>query len=100
MQLTRLTAEQRAALEADDSWVARWQREATREAVRWRRHDTCPQCGERIGHFGGSVERDPCSMIPKGVPLEEVRPNCLQVRRPQVGDAIRAACAAKKIAPV
>lgn len=90
MQLTRMTAEQRAALDADDAWVARWEREAAREAVRWRRYDTCPQCGERIGHFGGSVERDPCPNIPLNVPLEEVRPGRYAVRRPTLADAIRA----------
>lgn len=51
----------------------------------------CPMCGERIGHFGGSTERDPCGLIPADVPLEEVRPGCYSVHRSWIGDAIRAA---------
>lgn len=104
IELTRMPSDQLAALNEDEAWVLRWQHEATKEAVRWRRYDTCPQCGERIGHFAGSVDRDPCGAIPLGLPLEEVRPNRLEVRRPRLGDAIRAALCqradlGKKIAP-
>ncbi len=54
--------------------------------------DPCPDCGEIVGHFAGSAERDPCKRIPADVPLEEVRPGCYSVRRLHICDAIRAAC--------
>lgn len=82
--------------EEEAAYMARWRREARREAWRWRVcPDGCPACGERIWHFGGSVDRDPCELIPLNVPLDEVRPNCYAVRRLWIGDAIRAACDAK-----
>ncbi len=76
---------------------ARWESEARREAWRWRvwRDTPCPACGELIGHFGGSTTREPCELIPKDVPLEEIRPNCYTVRRYWIGDAIRAVCDGK-----
>lgn len=58
----------------------------------WARGERCRVCDEWIGHFGGSVDRDPCSMIPSDVPLEEIRRNCYEVLRPHIGDAIRKAC--------
>lgn len=67
-----------------------------RDFYRWRLiSDECPVCGERIGHFGGSTERDPCRLIPQGLPLVEVRPNCYAVRRHRIGAAIRVACQAR-----
>ena len=76
-----------------DSEVRRWRVSINRELLQWRTGEACPECGEWIGHFGGSAERDPCSYIPLNVPLEEVRPNCLTVRRHWRCDVIRAACA-------
>jgi hypothetical protein len=79
--------------ETEDEHRARWGREIRRELFRWRNSpDTCGFCGERIGHFGGSVDRDSCKLIPLNLPLDEVRPNCYVVRRAWIGDAIRAAC--------
>lgn len=75
----------------------RYHREAARSAWRWRVHtEGCPLCREWIGHFGGSAERDPCKLIPADVPLEELRPNCYDVRRPRIGDAIRAALSPRR----
>lgn len=72
---------------------ARWRNEIEKELYRWEwEPDGCYLCGERIGHSGGSVDRDPCPLIPLNLPLEEVRPNCMTVRRAWIGDAIRAAC--------
>ena len=63
-----------------------------RDLFLWRfEPDGCIECGERIGHWGGSAERPECLRIPLNVPLEEVRPNCFAVRRHWIGDAIRAA---------
>lgn len=78
--------------ESREERKVRWRREIDRELWRWRHFDDCPLCGERVGHWGGSVERSPCELIPLNIPLEEVRPNCLVVRRYWIGDAIRAAC--------
>lgn len=81
------------ATETEAEHRARWGLEIQRELYRWRRQpDGCVLCSERIGHFGGSVERAPCPRIPLNLPLEEVRPNCTTVRRHWIGDAIRAAC--------
>ncbi len=66
-------------------WAAR------RASWRWRSDGPCHGCGEWIGHFGGSAERDPCRFIPDDVPLVEVRPNCYDVRRMQICWAIRKA---------
>lgn len=74
----------------------RWRWAVKRARWLWARTDKCPRCGEWIGHFGGSAERDPCDLIPLNVPLEEVRPNCFEVRRDWIGDAIRAACDKKE----
>lgn len=76
------------------AWQARWESEARREFYRWRHwaDRPCPHCGELVGHCGGSAEREPCELIPLNVPLDEIRPNCLVVRRIWIGDAIRAAC--------
>lgn len=62
------------------------------ELVHWENPEVCPHCGEWVGHFGGSTDRDPCALIQQDVPLEEIRPNCYAVRRHYIGDAIRAAC--------
>lgn len=75
-----------------DERRARWQNAIRREMFLWRGGGPCPSCGEWIGHFGGDLQRDPCELIPNGVPMEEVRPNCYVVRRWWIGDAIRAAC--------
>jgi hypothetical protein len=80
----------------DDSARFRHEFAARRDAYRWSNApDACPLCGERIGHFGGSTERDPCKQIPQDVPLVEVRPNCYAVRRHRIGAAIRVACEAR-----
>lgn len=76
----------------DAAYLNRWTFAANRERARWRQSWPCTVCGEWIGHWGGSAERDPCSRIPLNVPLEEVRPNRYCVRRHWIGDAIRAAC--------
>lgn len=69
-----------------------------RSVYRWRYEGSCPSCGEWIGHWGGPGPNAPpgdtrphCPRIPLDVILEEVRPNCYDVRRPRIGDAIRAA---------
>lgn len=71
---------------------ARWESAIRRERFRWHQPTPCTVCGEWVGHFGGSTDRDPCACIPQDVPLEEVRPNCYTVRRYWIGDAIREAC--------
>jgi len=76
----------------DAEYRARWQSAIRRERWLWSKPIPCPVCGEWVGHFGGSLERDGCSMIPLNVPLEEVRPNRYTVMRHWIGDAIRAAC--------
>lgn len=78
----------------DDAARGRWEFAARRDFYRTRllAGDPCPTCGEVVGHFGGSADRDPCPFIPADVPLEEIRPNCYAVRRHYIGDAIRAAC--------
>lgn len=82
-----------AAINFDDPELrARWESAIRRELWRWRLPEPCPACKEWIGHFGGDATRDPCGLIPQGVPLEEVRPNRYVVRRHWIGDAIRAAC--------
>lgn len=70
---------------------ARWIMAIRREQYHWSTGETCSYCGEWVGHFGGRVECDPCPLIPLNVPLEEVRPNRMTVRRNWIGDAIRAA---------
>lgn len=67
----------------------RWRFAVRRQVWRNRTGEACKECGEWIGHFGGSVDRDPCSCIPLGVPLEEVRTNCYQVRAEWLVDRIR-----------
>jgi len=85
--------------EAAEALQRRYEHEVHCEVRRWRAWaDGCIICGERIGHFGGSVERDPCRLIPQNLPLEEVRPNCYTVRRYWIGDAIRAVCDGRKAA--
>jgi len=81
-----------AAFEYTPECIARWELEARREYYRWHRDGPCSVCGEWIGHFGGSVDRDPCRLIPDNVPLEELRPNCMAVRRVHMADKIRAHC--------
>lgn len=73
---------------------ARWHKLIERELVHWASGKSCRYCGQWVGHWGGGApgEPPPCPMIPMNVPLEEVRPNCLMVRRHWIGDAIRAAC--------
>ena len=89
-------AEAQAA--ADEREVWRWRREVERERFRWARVDPCLICGEWVGHFGGSIDRDPCSLIPLGLAIEEVRPNCWIVAgRHWIGDAIRAVCDARGV---
>ncbi len=80
------TPEESAARE-----LAVWQSAARRDWYQWRLADQCFACGEWVGHFGGSVDRDPCPRIPQGLALEEVRPNCYLLRRHRMVDAIRAA---------
>lgn len=64
----------------------------------WSLSGPCSVCGELIGHWGGPLgayQDDPrprCSMIPPDVWLDEVRPNCFDVRWHRIGDSIRAAC--------
>ncbi|GAP37339.1 hypothetical protein ABXN37_19640 [Piscinibacter sakaiensis] len=86
-----------APIEGDDEEaraeaLRRWEWAARRERVRWSIGAPCHACGEWVGHWGGSVDRTHCSLIPLNVPLEEVRPNCVTVRRHWIGDAIRAVC--------
>ena len=85
-----LLADPGVGLSGDD--MARWRFAIQRERFRWRQPTPCTVCGEWVGHFGGSAERDPCACIPEDVPLEEVRVNCFTVRRYWIGDAIREAC--------
>lgn len=77
------------------AWRAKWESEARRSRFRWRFADPCTVCGEWVGHFSGSAERDGCSLIPLNVPLDELRPNCVDVRRLRIADAIRAATSAR-----
>lgn len=67
----------------------RWQFAIRREYWCWYSGEPCSKCGEWVGHFGGSVDRDPCPRIPTDVPLEEVRPNCYRVQANWIGDRIR-----------
>lgn len=53
--------------------------------------DPCPLCGEIVGHFGGSNDRDQCGFIRSDVFLREVRPNCYTVRFHTMADTIRSA---------
>lgn len=76
----------------DEYSEARYESAVRRERFRWRQPTACTVCNEWVGHFGGSVDRDPCACIPLDVQLEEVRPNCYTVRRYWIGDAIREAC--------
>lgn len=72
-----------------------WALADRRAAYRWRHQQVpCQECGRWIGHWGGDTTTGPCKMIPDDVPLEEVRPNCYEVRRltPWIGDAVRKAC--------
>jgi hypothetical protein len=78
----------------EEAYRERWRWAIRRDRLRWSTGEPCHKCGEWVGHFGGSTTRDPCSLIPLNVPLEELRPNCLAVRRGWIGDAIRAACKA------
>lgn len=82
----------------DDAARGRWEFAARRDFYRTRllAGDPCPKCGEIVGHFGGSTERDACPLIPSDVPLEEIRPNCYAVRRSHLGDAIRAVCSGRR----
>jgi hypothetical protein len=93
MDAPKLPAVTEPTKEEVEAYVARWRREAQREAWRWARDEPCVRCGEWVGHFGGSADRDPCPLIPDNLPLDEVRPNCLTVQRYRIGDAIRAATA-------
>lgn len=81
-----------AEMSEDEGHRFRWRIAIARERERWGSGEPCDKCGEWVGHFGGSTTRDPCPYIPLNVYLEEVRPNCMTVRRYQIGDAIRAAC--------
>ena len=86
-------AEDPSTARDDEAHRARWSFAIRRERWRWATGEPCRECGEWVGHFGGSVTRGPCSCIPLNVPLEEVRPNCLTVRRQWIGDAIWKAAA-------
>lgn len=86
-----MDARARLAASGTDEGRERWRHEIRRELFRWHSlPEGCRLCGERIGHFGGDMQRDPCALIPHNVPLEEVRPNCYAVRRHWIGDVIRA----------
>jgi hypothetical protein len=89
---TLVMPEHIAAIENDEDAHALWRRAIARERFRWRTGEPCRICGEWIGHYGGDLERDPCSCIPQDVPLEEVRPNRYCVLRHWIGEAIRHAC--------
>jgi hypothetical protein len=80
------------ATETQEQHDLRWMAAIRKELRFWRLSTACPHCGEWVGHFGGRVDRDPCTLIPLNLPLDEVRPNCYVVRRAWIGDAIRAAC--------
>lgn len=82
------------AAETPERQRRRWKLTIGREMVQWASGDRCRYCGQWIGHWGGGVAGGPppCPMIPLNLPLDEVRPNCLMVRRHWIGDAIRAAC--------
>lgn len=84
----------------DDAACFRHELAARRDFFRVRllAGDPCPKCGEIVGHFAGNLEREPCPLIPQDVPLEEIRPHCYAVRRLYIGDAIRAACAQRRVA--
>lgn len=71
---------------ADDAYRARWQSAARRARWLWSLSTACHECGEWVGHRGA------CGFIPLNVPLEEVRPGCVAVRRRWIGDSIRAVC--------
>lgn len=88
-----------AAMSDDDEKLqAAYEFAVRRDFYRWRViPDGCPTCGERIGHWGGSADREHCPLIPLNVHLEEVRPNCMQVRRHRIGAAIRVACESRGV---
>lgn len=72
----------------------RW--EINKSIVRWRSGRPCGTCGEIVGHWGGPHRidgagdpRPQCKELPSNVYLEELRPNCFDVRRHRIGDAIR-----------
>lgn len=82
----------------DEAAKERWRREIRREMLRWGSGERCTACGEWVGHWsgGGAVDafgerRPPCPTVPLDIYLQEVRPNCVTVRRHWIGDAIRAA---------
>jgi hypothetical protein len=89
------TPENRAFVEelvkAEAESRLRYELACRRDYYRWQREEPCDKCGEWVGHFGGSVDRDPCPLIPQDVPLEEVRENRYAVRRYRMADAVRAA---------
>lgn len=69
-----------------------------RSFYNWARAEPCRFCGELIGHWGGGQRPEGdarqvarCDLIPDDVWLDELRPNCFDVRRHRIGDAIRAA---------
>ena len=73
----------------------RWAK--ARSVYLWRHSENpCRFCGEWVGHWGGPKRidgaadpRPECPLIPRDVYLEELRPNCFDIRRPRIGDAIR-----------
>ncbi|HEU6454933.1 MAG TPA: hypothetical protein VN201_05675 [Roseateles sp.] len=87
------TAEQAAARE-----LAAWQSAARRDWFQWKLSASpCNFCGEWVGHWGGSNDREVCPAIPEGMAIEEVRPNCYLLRRHRMVDAIRHACDARGV---
>jgi hypothetical protein len=84
------TEQQRERHEAHVWWSKR------RSMIEWGKARPCYHCGEWVGHWSGSTPGDPeyrapCPAIPTDVWLEELRPNCVDVLRHRLGDAIRAA---------
>lgn len=95
MQITidEAVLQQPIAEDADEeAYRERWRWAIRRDRLRWATGEPCHKCGQWVGHFGGSITVDPCSLIPLNVPLEEVRPNCYTVLRQWIGDAIWKAC--------
>lgn len=88
----RIADPEDAGAETNEQHRKRWKLLISREMEHWETGKPCRYCGEWVGHWSGSADRPPCPMIPLNIPLQTVRPNCSQVYRHWIGDAIRAAC--------
>lgn len=87
-------AEAQAKKEAEHEQHLRWA--IRRSFFNWRSTGACRFCHEWVGHWGGGPRpagdtkpAERCDLIPDDLWLDELRPNCFDVRRHRIGDAIR-----------